>query len=585
MRKHLLLPFCLAALFALPELLAAQRPAKPAQRRPRRPPPQKQAPAPPPADVVIVNAKIFAAQVPLPTPGAQPSAAPPQIAWADALAIRGERIAAVGSNADINKLRGPATRVIDAQGRVVVPGLNDAHTHPTAAPPGVRLAQGDEPFPDPTFKELLTLVKEAASVAEKGTWIFGTIGPTLIDDAEATRFGLDGVSREHPVLLRAWTGHGTFFNTAAMKQLGLSETEPDPPGGFFTRLRKGGNDRTLSGFAHEYAEYRIERTVHELSGDTGLVEAWKKFAAELSGWGVTSVQAFMIARDADRVAAALREVPLPIRVRLVRFPFEDPVRWQPPANTAPAPAASMLGVWGTKWIVDGTPVERLAFLRQDYADRRGWRGQPNFKPPPLTAMLGRALDSREQVMLHASGDGAIDLVFSAMQAAGSPLRWQSRRARLEHGDLLVSDLLDRAAKLGVILVQNPSHLTVTELAARFGEARKAGMQPLKSVLRAGVVLALGSDGPANPFQNIAWATTHPNNPDEALSREEAVQAYTWGSAYAQFAEQERGAIAPGMLADLAVLSQDIFTAPPAALPATTSVVTIVGGSVVHEREP
>lgn len=548
-----------------------------AQRRPRqrRPAPQKPAPVPPPADLVIVNGKIFA-------PPAQPDAETP--VFAQALAIRGDRIVAVGGSADIKKVTGPATRVIDAGGRVVIPGFNDAHVHPPAHREGIELPTGDSPTPDPTFKNVLKLVADAAAQAPQGTWIFGAIGPTIIDDAEATRFGLDDVSKAHPVLLRAWTGHGTFFNTAAMKELRLSETEVDPPGGFFTRLRKGGNDRTLSGFAHEYAEYRIDRALNEAVPDAAIVEAFRAFAAQAVSFGITSAQAIMNAHDADRVAALLRDANLPIRLRLVRFPIQDPAAWQPPASTGPAPPATALSVWGTKWIADGTPIERLAFLRQDYADRPKWRGQPNFKDAPLRAMALKALESREQIMLHASGDGAVAQVFSAMTAAGSPLRWQSRRVRIEHGDLLAGDLVPRAKHLGVVVVQNPAHLSIRKLDARFGPARAATVQPLRSLLEAGVPLAIGSDGPLNPGLNLMLATLHPNNPKEALTREQALRAYTHGSAYAEFAEREKGTIAPNMLADVAILSQDIFTAPPDSLAATTAVATIVGGKVVFESK-
>ena len=561
------MPLCLAALV----ISAAQAPPRRPQRRPRRPPAQKPVPPPPPAaDLVIVNSRVFTNQAEKP--------------WTDALAIRGDRVVAAGTAEEIQKLTGPKTTVVDAGGRVTVPGFNDAHTHPGTTLEGVQLEVGGGPLPDPTFKEIRKLVAEAAVKSPAGTWIFGQIGGTIIDDAEATRFGLDEVSKDHPVLLRSWTGHGTFFNTAAMKALGLSETEPDPAGGFYTRLRKGGSDRTLSGFAHEYAEYRIDRTLHEKATDAAIVEAFRAFADELASLGITSTQAVMNKHDAERVAKALQGTALPVRMRLVRFPLIDPANWEPPADTAPAAAASMLSVWGTKWIFDGTPIERLALFRQPYVDRAGWRGQPNFRDTSMRPMLYKSLERREQVLLHAAGDGAIDQVFSAMIAAGSPLRWQSRRLRIEHGDGLIGELVDVARKLGIVVVQNPTHFGIdATIKSRLGAARAATLQPMKSIAAAGIPVAIGSDGPLNPGVNVMFATTHPGNPREALSREEAVRAYTWGSAYAEFAEQEKGTIAPGMLADVAVLSQDIFAVPPDALPETKAVVTIVGGRVVYDK--
>ncbi|MGE5813246.1 MAG: amidohydrolase [Acidobacteriota bacterium] len=572
MRKYvglarLLWPVCVAALF-----ISAQRPPKkPAQTRPRKPPAQKPAPAPPPADLLIVNGKVFTSVAGAP--------------FAQAVAIRGDRIVEVGATAELQKYSGPQTRLIDAAGRVVVPGFNDAHMHPEVPVPGYRLPQGNNPMPDPTFKEIEKLVADAAGSQPKGTWIFGTIGATVIDDAEATRFALDGVAKDHPVLLRAWTGHGTFFNTAAMRVLGISETEPDPVGGFYGRIKKGKSDRTLSGFAHEYAEYRIARKLHDGLTDQQIQDAFRKNADEALSYGITSLQAMMIDSDADRVAQALRGANLPVRLRLIRFPLIDPATWQPAPDAAPPTPNTMLSVWGTKWIVDGTPIERLAFFKEAYADRARWKGQPNFKDSSLGTMLFKALDSKDQLMFHAVGDAAIEQVFSAMTGAGSPLRWQSRRVRIEHADGLIGDLPDRAAKLGVIVVQNPAHLALQRVfPARLGQARAAIIQPMKSLVSAGIPLAIGSDGPLNTGMNLMFAVTHPDDNKEALSREEAMRAYTWGSAYAQFADQEKGTLAPGMLADVAILSQDVFTVPPDALPNTTALTTIVGGKVVYETK-
>ena len=145
----------------------------------------------------------------------------------------------------------------------------------------------------------------------------------------------------------------------------------------------------------------------------------------------------------------------------------------------------------------------------------------------------------------------------------------------------VEDLLPRAARLGVVVVQNPTHFTIGELLVeRFGVRHR--YQPLRSLLQAGVRLALGSDGPMNPFLNILLASTHPARPEEALTRVQALDAYTRGSAFAEHAEGEKGTLAPGQLADLAVLSRDIFQVHADELPATTSVLTIVGGQVVHD---
>jgi imidazolonepropionase-like amidohydrolase len=155
--------------------------------------------------------------------------------------------------------------------------------------------------------------------------------------------------------------------------------------------------------------------------------------------------------------------------------------------------------------------------------------------------------------------------------------------RFEHADFLMADLLPLTRRLGVVVVPNPPHFAFPEarMRATFG-TDPAQVTPLRSLLAAGIPVAIGSDGPMNPFLGVMFASTHPANPREAVTREQAVAAYTRGSAYAEFAERDKGTLAPGMLADLAVLSHDIFTVPPAALPGTTSVLTLVGGRVVFD---
>jgi predicted amidohydrolase YtcJ len=250
-----------------------------------------------------------------------------------------------------------------------------------------------------------------------------------------------------------------------------------------------------------------------------------------------------------------------------------------PWGPGPRPAIS-----GVKWILDGTGIERLSVLRAPYADRPGWFGELNFPQDTLRAMLQEALATGEQPILHAIGDSTIAVVLSTMESLAPESAWRRIRPRFEHAEWLTADLRQRALRLGVVVVQNPTHFTdPPELVqARFGEQRGRSYQPFRSLSAAGIPLALGSDGPMNPFLNLQFAITHPVNPTEALTLEQAVIAYTRGSAYAEHAEREKGKIAPGMLADLAVLSQDIFSIAPDKLPETTSVMTLVGGRVVYD---
>jgi predicted amidohydrolase YtcJ len=159
--------------------------------------------------------------------------------------------------------------------------------------------------------------------------------------------------------------------------------------------------------------------------------------------------------------------------------------------------------------------------------------------------------------------------------------WTGKRVRIEHGDGVVGDLMPRARRLGAVVVQNPTHFSLAGLIAeRFGS--DTPFYPLRSLLETGIPLAIGSDGPMNPYLNLMFAALHPVHPAEALTREQAVTAYTRGSAFAEFEEGEKGTISVGKLADIAVPSQDIFAVPLDALPATESVLTLVGGKIVYD---
>jgi predicted amidohydrolase YtcJ len=514
-------------------------------------------------NLVLLNGRVFTGN----------SSSP----WGEALAIAGDRITAVGTTADVRALANPETRVIDLAGRLVVPGFNDAHVHPGAPPDGEDLGGPPATEHDPTLAEILDRLKAAIARAPKDRWIFGEIGGAVLDDPKATRFALDAIAPDHRVRLVAWTGHGTLFNTAALRHLGVQEDAPDPPGGSYRRLP---GTRTISGVAHEYAEYRLhQRLLEDVPADQQSA-ALCRFAGEAASLGITSAQAMLTAFTPGEALQLLAPPELPVRLRLIDFPLVAMGEWRASARPAPSPR---LVVSGIKWILDGTPVERRMWLREPYADRPT-RGEPNYSTGELRQFLVRARAAGEQPMVHAVGDAAIDAMLEGLEQSGGEA-WQPLRPRIEHGDLLRSDQFARARRLGVVLVQNPSHFMIPDvMRARLGDSRAAHVSAVKSSLAAGVPLAIGSDGPLNPFLNLMFAVTNANNPAEALTLEQAVSAYTRGSAFAEFQEGEKGSLAIGMLADLAVLSQDIFKVPVQALPATTSVLTIVGGRVVHETK-
>ena len=206
----------------------------------------------------------------------------------------------------------------------------------------------------------------------------------------------------------------------------------------------------------------------------------------------------------------------------------------------------------------------------------------NFTDDQIRRAVEVAAHGNQQLLFHAAGELPIEKFFAAMHAISAD--WPAKRVRIEHGDF-ISEFLPDAKRFRVVVVQNPAHFMLAELVrARYGPERLRNFQMFRSLIEMGIPVAIGSDGPINPWLNMMFAEMHPNNPHEATTREQTLVAYTRGSAYAEFAEREKGTIAPGMLADLAVLSQDIFKVPMPELSNTESLLTIVDGRLAYEKK-
>ena len=519
--------------------------------------------ADPPADLILVNGQLFTGDPIKPS--------------AQAVAIRGDRIIAVGGSSDIAALAGSSTRRFDLGGRRVTAGFNDAHVHFSPDPKGVRLSFASL---EPSWDEAQTALADATARAPAGTWIFGAVGSTIVTNPDVTRFELDRLAPKNPVLLSAYYGHGQIFNTMAMQALGVAEREPDPAGGYFERVA---GSTQINGRSWEYAQWRLSRTLVERMTDAEAIAALRAMAGEAAAFGITTMQVFP-GTSIDRFVRLLDAAQLPIRVRAMALSLTTPQGRDLSETRELGKLRSgdpNVTVSGIKWILDGTPFERGAALRRPYNDRAEWRGKLNFMETDVVAMFDESLELDQPLLLHCSGDRCVEVVVDAMEGYRTKVNWPSKRVRIEHGDGVVADLVPRAKRLGVVVVQNPSHFVDAEL---FRKRWGPDMQPLHSLLDAGIPLALGSDGPMNPFLNILFATTHPYAPTQAITREQAVRAYTYGSAFAEFTETRKGTIAVGKLADLAVLSQDIFAVPAPELPRTRSVLTIVGGRVVFDAK-
>jgi predicted amidohydrolase YtcJ len=514
--------------------------------------------------LVLVNANVFTAD--------------PVLPYAQAVAIEDGRILAVGSNEQVRAFAGPKTRIIDAGGRLVTPGLIEAHVHLGGELPTPPLAMPNLPFPGPTGEQALAAVEQAAKT--RTDWICAYVGPLVARDHRDWRKALDMMAPNTPVFLKGFWGHTTIVNSEGLRRLGITERITDPLGGWWGRDENG----RLDGRAYEAAETITPRlrpfTPEYLA--TAFGAAQQRYAR----WGVTSIHLMNNDKSLEVTLAGLA-----LAKPAQKWTVYSWGAWQTPAERIPdawavidvaaKQAPAKVRVEGPKWILDGTPIEQNSLQRKAYSNRPGWRGRSNFTDAQLREILKLALERPTQLALHVVGDAETDRLLKMMEQLAPASAWRAKRVRIEHGDGIQPDTAEKVAQLGFVVIQNPTHLTVPIP----GESLASEHMLLKSFIAAGIPLALGSDGgpkEQNPFLNLMLATLHTSEPTEALSREAALRAYTGGGAYAEGQEGRKGRIAPGLAADLAVLSQDVLTIPAPQLPATTSLLTLVDGEVIFE---
>lgn len=508
--------------------------------------------------VVLLNGKIFTSVAAHP--------------YAHAIAIRGERIIAVGETAPIEALAGSGTQKIDLGGRTVIPGINDAHQHMSLQPPtDVELATG----PASSWEQVRAAIVEALPGVGPEQTIVAGIGPAVFHDSRARRVTLDKIAADRAVILFTVSGHGAILNSTAMRLLRIADDARDPMGGWFEHSADG----RLNGVAHEYAMWLIWRARTELVGHDESLRQIRELLAANARLGVTTVQDMSNEFLPDHIVGLLKAAPTPIRVRVIRMPATTPAgRDTAEGLTLTTNPSPLITVSGVKWLLDGTPIEIQQVGALQAGEPPTWAKKLAFTPAEMEAMLRESLKSGDQLLLHIFGPVAARNMLDAMQKTGGARVWSTKRVRFEHGDGLTPLMIDQAKALGVVVVQSPTHLVV----GQFLDSDQVGPQPLRSLIAAGIPVALSSDGEINPFLGIMLASTHPDHPAEAITREQAVIAYTRTSAYAEFNERNLGTLEVGKLADLSVLTQDIFSVPADDLPKTESVLTFVGGKLEYD---
>lgn len=517
-------------------------------------------------DIILYNGKIFTADK--------------KQLYAEAVAITGNKISAVGKNAAIEKLAGSTTKKINLKGKTVVPGFNDAHTHAGAHYPSRRFEFIKNPADPTPWETIKDSIQKIVTEIPAGMMIRSEINPDLLEDTRARRRTLDSIAPNNPVILSAWTGHGKICNSAALQLLGFDESTSFAAG----KLHKDEAGR-LNGIIDEYACYIVNSILVEKLPAEDIVNGLNVYYRELLSLGITSNQVMASQMSAEKFRQIFTANDFGARNRIIAFPMTNSkgLDLQPWIKLF-HPLNKKNEVSGIKLILDGTPIERLAAVTVSYSDKPGQFGIVNFSQPEIKKYIQLCLQNKQQIMVHAVGDSAIATFIRALRALHPDKFWKDKRVRLEHAELAVSatDDLKTLQQMGIVIVQNPLHLGLPQVMAVRWNNRSPYLQAMRSLIDNNIPLAIGSDGPHNPFLNIMLAAIHPDNPKEAITVEEAVMAYTYGSAYAEFKEKQKGTLTVGKLADLAVLSQDIFSIPLQQLPATSSVLTMVDGKIVFE---
>ncbi|WP_338873866.1 amidohydrolase family protein [Spirosoma sp. SC4-14] len=517
-------------------------------------------------DLILTNGQIFTSDT--------------SQLYVEALAIKGGRIIATGKTSDIEKLATRQTKRLDLGGMLVVPGFNDAHNH---LPGGLKATKIASAGMNPSWEAVQDSLKKAVRRTPEGQWIEGIIGITIANSPEVTRFVLDKIAPKHPVRLLSWWGHIGLYNTLGLHEMGIADDQPDPKGGFYERMPDG---KTLTGKGYEknaYWPHTSYAKMASLRDENAMIAEFRSMTQALLKAGVTSYQNMCTGATAADYAQLWKKAGLSFRLRLIRWgDMNTDGSLSIPAKdlAKTTPDLPLLTVSGTKWLLEGTPLEGGAEQVDPYPNRPGWYGRMNYTVAEIERMCKEAIARKDQLHFHIGGSKSIGKLLDLM--AAMPVDWKALRPRFEHGDEIdySPEYIKKAQQMGIIIVQNPTHFAPME-GFPIGPPATHGMA-MKTLLNDHIPLAIGSDGPFNPYLNIMFATTHPRRPSEALSREQAVIAYTHTAAYAEFAENTKGTLTVSKVADLAVLSQNIFKVPAPKLLQTESVLTMVNGVIVYD---
>jgi predicted amidohydrolase YtcJ len=509
--------------------------------------------------------------------------------WAEAVALSGDRIVAVGSSAEIRRLSSSTTLIVDATGRMVVPGFIDSHIHFLAGGKNLASVQLRDAR---TPAEFIARIKSFAATVPPGSWITGGDWDHQNWGGELPkRAWIDSVTPGNPVWINRLDGHMALANSAALRAANVPMSGGDVPGGTIVRGESG----EPTGIFKDNAQDLVDKAVPDPGAEMldRALDAAMTYANER---GVTSVDhmgtwadlaVFERARRAGRLRTRIyASVPLATWARL-----RDTV-------AARGRGDSWLRIGGLKGFVDGSLGSHTAAMMQPFTDAPNDTGLLVNTPEDLYAWTSNADKSGLQVIVHAIGDRAIDLQLKIFDRVARENGERDRRFRIEHAQHVAPQDIPRFGQLGVIPSMQPYHAIDDGRWAEkvIGHERAKTTYAFRSLKETGARLAFGSDwpvAPATPLEGIYAAVTrrtlddrNPGGwiPDQKIGVEDALRAYTLDAAYATFEEHDKGSIAVGKLADLVILDRNLVRISPETIRDARIDYTIVGGRIVYQRD-
>ncbi|MFC1613961.1 amidohydrolase [Gemmatimonadota bacterium] len=513
---------------------------------------------------------------------------------AQAVAVKGNLILAVGSNGEIEKYLKPGvTKVLDLQGKMVVPGFNDAHIHFFGAGAALEVLNlaGIANY-DRMTEKVAARVREA----EPGEWVFGRgwDHTTIPGQAWPTKEVIDKVSPDNPVMLHRIDGHSMLVNSVILKQFDITADTPDPPGGTIVRDPSTGEP---TGVLQENAMGLVEKPEITPEENRQTKRRQLKLAlGQAAECGVTSIH--HISGDGEYFEELQQKGELTLRVYLCQRLTDDPARLESYKKLKEKYTVNPLIKFGAlKAFMDGTLGSQTAALFEPFSDKPSTSGLLTMPVEKMEKLVLAADREGFQVAIHAIGTQGNHLVLDVCEKVMEVNGKRDSRHRIEHASILIKEDIPRFAELGVIASYQPTFCATDQLFAedRLGHQRCRYAYAWRSVLSAGGRIAFGTDcavEPMDPMEGLYAAVSRKDRaggeddgwiPEEKLTMEEAIELYTLGSAYASFEENIKGSIEAGKLADMVVLSQDLMQLPENRIMKTEVVYTVFDGRIIYEN--